>query len=231
MISVVRLIQWKPGLLAADVSDVTHSLSRAATAPEVAAQLIGRTLPGVRNGGDLIWHLVFEDHAAAARWERSGAWPEAQSMLAQHAAHVESVRFSHGPGGVRRPDLRGGIYRALLFSLEPGTTADQADQLERELLAMPRHIDKILNWRLSRAAPATDTGVWSHVWEQEFAAVTDLTQDYVWHPYHWGVVDRWFDPEMPCRIVSSHLCHTFAPIETSLLGAAPARPAKAPRPG
>jgi hypothetical protein len=174
-------------------------------------------LPGVRNGGDLIWHLVFNDAAGASAWESSAAWLEkAEPTLRAHAV-LDSACFDHGPGGVRCPDLKCGIYRALFFSLSPEATKDQAAQLEADLLALPRHIDKILNWRLSRVSQSSGAERWSYVWEQEYAALQHLTQDYVWHPYHWGVVDRWFDPEMPCRIVRSHLCHTFASIEESLL--------------
>ncbi len=221
MYSIVRLIRWNPGLSAAQLADFTQILSRAGAAAETAAQLIAPTLPGVRNGGDLIWHLVFKDEAGAKAWDCSGAWLEsAEPTLRTHAV-LDSACFDHGPGGVRCPDLKRGIYRALFFSLSPEATKDQAAQLEADLLAMPRLIDKILNWRLSRVRHSSGAERWSYVWEQEYAALQHLTQDYVWHPYHWGVVDRWFDPEMPCRIVRSHLCHTFASIEESLLAHAP----------
>jgi hypothetical protein len=222
MHSIVRLIRWKPGVSASELAGFTQILSRAGSGTETVGQFIGPTLPGVRNGGDLIWHQVFEDIEDAQSWQRAGAWRDAaEPTLRAHAAHVDSTGFDHGPGGVRRPDLKRGVYRALLFSLSPDATRDQATQLEHDLLAMPRYIDRILNWRLSRVTPSGGTEGWSYVWEQEFAELQHLTQDYVWHPYHWGFVDRWFDPEMPGRIVRSQLCHTFASIETSLLAPPP----------
>jgi Stress responsive A/B Barrel Domain len=221
MYSIVRLVRWNPGVSAAERAEFTQILSRAGGAAETTAQLIAPTLPGVRNGGDLIWHLIFNDAAGARAWECSTAWLEKAQPTLRACALLDSACFDHGPGGVRCPDLNRGIYRALFFALSPEATKDQAAQLEADLLAMPRHIEKILNWRLSRVSQSSGAERWSYVWEQEYAALEHLKQDYVWHPYHWGVVDRWFDPEMPCRIVQSHLCHSFAAIEGSLLAIPP----------
>jgi hypothetical protein len=220
MYSIIRLIRWRESASESQRADAARHLSQAGSEGTVR-QFIAPTLPGVRNGGDVIWHVVFGDGARAEAWARGTAWGDtAGPTLDARAAHVDYCAFEHGDGGARQPDLRSGLYRALFFSLTPQATAEQAAELEHDLLAMPRHIDKILNWRLSRVNRAGGAEPWSYVWEQEFESLAHLTQDYVWHPYHWGFVDRWFDPEMPCRIVRSNLCHTFASIRGSVLGSA-----------
>jgi len=218
MHSVLRLVSWKQGTSRADIDSGAATLASAGRAHGAVAQFIGPTLPGSRNGGDLIWHLAFADGAAATSWEQSPAWHgSAEPALRALAAHVDTASYDHGQSGIRANDVKQGIYRALLFSLTAEASALEAAQLERDLLGLPRHIDRILNWRLSRVARSSGAEPWSYVWEQEFAALPHLTQDYVWHPYHWGHADRWFDPEMPCRIVRSRLCHSFAAIDSSFL--------------
>ena len=61
--------------------------------------------------------------------------------------------------------------------------------------------------RLPETAPQPMPHRWTHLWEQEFDRLEGLEQDYMLHPFHWGHVDRWFDPEMPERVVDPWLAH------------------------
>lgn len=36
---------------------------------------------------------------------------------------------------------------------------------------------------------------------------------YLNHPVHWSVVDRWFDPECPESVVRDRVCHTFCTVD------------------
>ena len=36
-------------------------------------------------------------------------------------------------------------------------------------------------------------------------------------PYHWGVIEKWFDPTFPERIVDTRLAQVFYDVESSLL--------------
>jgi hypothetical protein len=38
------------------------------------------------------------------------------------------------------------------------------------------------------------------------------------HPFHWGLVDRWFNPECSQWIVDKVLCHTYCEFKSSVLG-------------
>lgn len=214
MLSVIRLITWTPGLTAADIAAATTALTEAGAAPQVTAQLANAPLAGGWNSGDLLWHLVFADPAALAAWEAAN---DVDAILAGKTAQVDWVRFTHGDGGVRRPDLGKGIYRALFLKLEPHATEQQVAQFEEDLIGLAAYIPEILNWRRSRTDASGGAAAWTFVWEQEFTAVDDIKGPYVEHPYHWGYVDRWFDPEMPCRIIATTLCHTFTGVDRSLI--------------
>lgn len=168
------------------------------------ATLLQPTLPGTFEGGDLIAH--FRDTHGVG------------DLLANPAVvHVDSAVYEPIGAGAAEPDLTGGIYRVLLLAVDPSAPEAAVRQLETELLAMPRYIGAIRNWRLSRVTRATGARAWTHVWEQEYADLGGLLGPYMTHPYHWARVDRWFDPECPEQIVDTRLCHSFCALPRSIL--------------
>lgn len=176
--------------------------------------LVEPTLEGSFNGGDLLVHASFNAAGDRAAFELEA---QAQALLGRPAtASIDSVSYSSEADG-REPGLRNGIYRVLLLSIEPGTDRDTVARFEAELLAMPRHIAAIRNWRLSRVEQAAGARAWTHVWEQEFADAGGLLDAYMLHPYHWAHIDRWFDPECPERIVDARLCHSFCRVDRSAI--------------
>lgn len=167
------------------------------------------------NQGDYVWHLHFDDEDA---WRRTDADGFAERIAADAAvAVVDAVAYAPDPVQVLRPDLSGGIYRALLVSVEPGTDdASEARWLD-EIRAMPRYIPEILNAATGKAAWSRGRQAWSHVWEQDYASLADLNGPYLNRAYHWGHVDRWFDAEMPGRIVKLDLCHSASEAPDSVI--------------
>jgi hypothetical protein len=103
----------------------------------------------------------------------------------------------------------GTVYRTLLLRTVPGTAIDTIARFEDELRSMPRYVNTIIAWQLSRVDEAIGTSQWTHVFEQEFTDVDGLIGPYLMHPIHWAVVDRWFDPECPEVIVRDRVCHSF----------------------
>lgn len=166
------------------------------------ATLVQPTLPGVFEGGDLIVH------------RRNGG---ADLPNDPAIAHIDSAVYDTIAEGAAEPGLRGGVYRILLLAVAPGTPDPVTRQFEADILAMPRHIGAIRNWRLSRVTRASGARAWTHVWEQEYADLGGLLGPYMTHPVHWARVDRWFDPECPEHIVDMRLCHSFCAIERSVL--------------
>lgn len=165
--------------------------------------LIEPTLPGVRNGGDILVHLRFTDPAA-----RANAVAELDHLLAQAAVgHVNGATYrgTATPGA----DGTGAVYRALLLRVRPGTPEATVRRFEDDLRLLPRHVRTIHSWQLSRVEDAVGTSPWTHVFEQEFTDVDGLMGPYLMHPIHWAYVDRWFDPECPDMIVRDRVCHSF----------------------
>jgi hypothetical protein len=99
----------------------------------------------------------------------------------------------------------------------PGTDAHIVARFEDELRLMPRYVDTITAWQLSRVDEPVGASEWTHVFEQEFTDIDGLMGLYLMHPIHWAVVDRWFDPECPDVIIRDRVCHSFCAISDSVL--------------
>lgn len=156
-------------------------------------------------------------HTLDLLWEPDSAPVDAPARLARVPGFERAEQLCYEPiaGGVREPKLRGGLWRTLLLRTRPGATPAHIGGLEHDLLSMPAYMRGIRNWCLSRV---TAGGPWTHVWQQEYAALDDLLGEYLMHPFHWGWVDRWFDPEFPEWTVEGDIAHAFCPLETSILG-------------
>ena len=200
MYSLVCLVHFEGG---DDVSARLAALG-AAVAP---------VLEGNFNGGDVAAHFAFPDHAAYLARKT-----EIHAVLAR-AARADTAFYRHGEHAVGSPWLASGIHRTLLLCADRDPSPDRLERFAFETVRMPRHIPAIRNWRFSPVLEATGERRWTHVWEQEFADLGGLFGPYMMHPYHWAVIDRWFDPECPDWLVDTRLCHSFGAFGRSLIGA------------
>lgn len=183
-------------------------LARVRALPGVCRAALGRNLQGGWGAGDYTLDVQYTEAAPGV--------PHLASALAG-LADVDGVAYTAIGGGRRASQLRDGVWRTLMFRVRPEAHAHQVASLEQDLLRMPEYMPGIRNWRLARVdAP----GTWTHVWQQEFATVGDLLGEYLMHPFHWGRVDRWFDPEFPEWTVDA-ISHAFCPLPASLIASQP----------
>ncbi|WP_041815368.1 Dabb family protein [Rhodococcus erythropolis] len=200
-------------------ANAVNTIAAVAESSGAVRHLVTATLPGAINGGDLIVYLQFANEAA---------WRAVSDSVDAELHHDAIERFHgaeyvSGTEGRSRATGPNGVYRALLIRVEPTTSEDEIERFESDLLKMPGHISSIAAWRLSRvsaatgATPACDEAPWTHVWEQEFTDLESLQTQYLYHPIHWGVVDRWFDPECTEVIVRERICHTFGELGDEIL--------------
>jgi len=225
MFNVIKLLQFAPPLSAAQRTQLARLLQASLNGLlEAEDVLLQPTLPGVYNGGDYLWHLRFPDEAAYRQTLADGRWRRGvDDVLADRdrIAAVDSVAYPAGRRGGKSPGQ--GVYRVLLLSTErvgrpaSSPSAGTLARFEDELCAMPDYIASIRRWQLSRVTDAAGARGWTHVWEQEYADLQGLQGPYMMHPYHWGFIDRWFDPENPDWIVDPHLCHTFCALDRALI--------------
>jgi hypothetical protein len=207
MYSVTRLL---------DVAEVDRdrllAAARAGAADTGARRhVVEPTMPGARNGGDILVHLRFDTED---QW-RSVETDFAATLTDPAVTRVNGACYS---GGASRSDAQiGTVYRALLLRVHPGTDAHTVARFEGELRLMPRFVNTITAWQLSRVDEPVGTSEWTHVFEQEFTDVDGLMGPYLMHPIHWAVVDRWFDPECPEVIVRDRVCHSFCAMAESVL--------------
>jgi hypothetical protein len=207
MYNVTRLLD-----VVEDERDRVLRSARAGAAATMARhQLVEPTLPGTRNGGDILMHLRFDTEH---QW-RSVETDFAVTLTDPAITRVNGVCYS-GDASVSGTRT-GTVYRALLLRVLPGTTARTVARFEDELRLMPRYVNTITAWQLSRVDNPVGTSQWTHVFEQEFIDVDGLLGPYLLHPIHWAVVDRWFDPECPDVIIRDRVCHSFCAIPDSVL--------------
>ena len=167
-----------------------------------AAAVLARHLPGTVGGGHYTWDGI--DDPIPPGFE--------------DVASVDLVELSLVGGALGDPDFTGEIKRTLLLQVQPDAPADSVAAFERDLMAMPDHIPAIVNWALSRVVGPPDTR-WTHCWEQEYYTLDGLKVDYMMSPHHWGLIDGWFDPEMPQQIVDLNLAHVYHATNRSVLAA------------
>jgi hypothetical protein len=187
--------------------------------PLVRAARAGLTLPRALNGGQLMWRLSFASEQDCWSCLESQTWCTsiAPVLSTESGANVDRVQYSMDFCDVSRGRNRNGIWRCLVLAVDPCADIRDVRQLERDLMLMPAHVASIRNWALGRARCSQGRRRWSHVWEQEFDSVEDLEGEYMANPIHWGLVDRWFDPECPERIVDPHLIHAAFAIDTAVI--------------
>jgi hypothetical protein len=204
MFEVTRLVHLSPGTETM-VRDRLLTRVREIAAPAARRVLVEPTLPGVRNGGDVLVHLRFDESA-----DGTGTVAEVDTLLSRNpVARVDGAEYQGGTAGVAEPDATGSVYRVLLLRVESNTSRATVERFEADLLRMPGYLPGIRSWQLSRVTRGTGLSAWTHVWEQEFTALDALDGPYLMHPVHWAHVDRWFDPECPDMIVRDRICHSF----------------------
>ncbi len=218
MFSLLRVVQLAANLATDVRGEVEGTLRAAADAIAAERALVAPTLPGVWNGGDLIWRLSFASESAYHTARASDAWRRrVDPLFADRAriAHFEHVAFARGAHGGASP--ASGVYRVALFCANQRPTPARLRQFAAETAAMPRHVRAIRAFQLSAAVEASGVRPWTHVWEQEYDDLAGLTGPYMLHPCHWSQVDRWFDPEDPDWLVDTTLCHTFSATRAPVL--------------
>jgi Stress responsive A/B Barrel Domain len=201
MYNVVRLIHT-------DQRDRLLGPLRNATASAHHA-LVELTLPGSRNGGDILVHLRFDDE---------GHWQKLEPALIAATSDASVTRVdgaSYLGSSVVSERSPGSVYRVLLLRVWPGTDDATASQFEDDLRLLTRYVPTITEWQLSRVESPVGSSAWTHVFSQRFTDVDGLMGPYLMHPIHWAQVDRWFDPECPEYVVRDKVCHSFCHVATA----------------
>jgi hypothetical protein len=201
-----------------------------AGAAEAIAGAIGAraaALPGLRgcwaapvvagaviNAGDIVWRMAFATESEALRAPGTAAWQRGIAPLLA-GAQVSTIGYRLTRPVVRRAGP--GIWRALVFRVMPHAPPDLAGRLEEATLRLPRHVPEIRSWALSPVSYSEGPKAFTHIWEQEFDAVADLTGPYMTNPAHWGLADAFFDAEYPEYIVDPQLTQTVGAIAESII--------------
>ena len=215
MFNMLKVIDFGGGASSVAVQALHDRLSAAAESlPGLRSMIIGQTLPRDLNGGHIMWRMVFDGEDDCWNCTLSPEWRTqvAPLLAAENGLAMETIAYATGHKDITKARQSPGIWRCLVTAVEADAPETSVRQFERDLLLMPGYIQAIGSWALSRVVYASGRRRWTHVWEQEFADVEGLEGDYMVHPVHWGIVDAWFDPECPQKIVDPRLIHASIPI-------------------
>ena len=200
---------------------VAHARQR----PQARGLVCGCDLIAVENAGadgDQLLRCSFGDeHRLIATFDDDRWNPGVLVDLGQSAFGGEvavdwlACRADYFDTAVSRGEA--GLWRCLVMAVDNGTPASAIRQFERDLLVMPGHVSAIRNWALGDVVAGGGRRRWTHIWEQEFVDIAGLEGEYMTHPVHWGLVDGWFDPECPQRIVDPMLIHAAMDIRGSVI--------------
>lgn len=204
MYKVTRLLHLTDPRDEASTAAVIRDIT--AAAESARHSLVAPTLPGARNGGDILAHFHFESEA---EWTRQRGPIDAATggPAIRRADCAEYVGGSRA--GRRDTPNTPAVYRTLLLRVDDSAPRHELRRFEHAVLQMPEHLPGMRAWQLSPVLHAAGATTWTHVWEQEFTDLDALLGQYMNHPVHWALVDRWFDPECPENIVKDRVCHSF----------------------
>ena len=210
MLNLLTVIDFESEKLVGEEQRLLELLtSVAGSLPGIKSAHAGATLPRALNGGRVMWRLSFGSEADCLASFRSTLWQSqiAPALSPDRGISVDTVAYRADFADFSRGGDREGIWRCLVLSVDKNAEIGDVRQLEADLLLMPRYVSTIRNWSLGRVVSAQGRRPWTHVWEQEFDDMGGLEGEYMVHPIHWGLVDGWFDPECPQRIVDPFLIH------------------------
>ncbi len=217
MIRLITLVHLRPGCSAEGVVELEALVG--GLSDEVACvhrTHLGKNIPGQVGAGDYTWDSLILDGDAGdiLRAPKLLALLEGNDVIER----LDSVAFEPADSRIAEPGISDCLKRTLLVRVPEETPPEIVARFERDILGMPDHIRGIRNWAFSRADPSLCPTGWTHVWEQEYLDQSGFDEDYMMHPYHWGLVDGWFDPECPQQIVDPNFAHALCPAETTILG-------------
>ena len=119
---------------------------------------------------------------------------------------------------IAEPGIEKFLRRSLIVRVPEGISHERVELFEKQIMEMPRHIPAIRNWAFARAAQDVRKTRWTHIWEMEIHDAAAF-QQYLLSPFHWGVVDLWFNPEWPDQqIVERDFLHGYYQAPSTVLG-------------
>ena len=219
MMFVALRILTLPDARADAAENIARAIGQAAPAlPGIKSSWAAPVSPvAVINAGQVVWRAIFETEVQALHAPGTTTWSRAIAPLVERA-QVSTIGYRLTRPMVRRAGP--GIWRALVFRVMPNKPSELVCRLEEDTLLLPRHVPEIRSWALSLVAYTEGPKAFTHVWEQEFDAIADLTGPYMASPAHWGIADAYFDAEYPEYIVDPQLIQVVGAIETSIIAPA-----------
>lgn len=216
MFNAVYLIKY------AEMSDDQKNAYMAKAAELCAAispvNLVSPLLPGSVPAHDLYVEVAFKDQAEFEAAKAGDAWKELAAMVADAAQTATHEYVAFGEALNEYASDRAALcHRLLIFSLNEGASPEIVANMERTIVKFPDYVPQIANSRFAKVVETTGTNNWDYAFDVEYEQVTDYFGWYLGTPYHWGYIDRFFEPTASDFIIEPHLCSVYCAQPASLL--------------
>jgi hypothetical protein len=192
--------------------------------PVVLGKQIGKNLIARTPEQGYILDTLFESREALEAYHQD---PYVREVLQPHfqrddprriVERTDVVFFEPMREVIAEPGIANFLKRSLVVRVPGETPPEKVELFEKQIMEMPRHIPAIKNWAFARTAQDVRKTRWTHVWEMEIQDPAAF-QEYLLSPFHWGVVDLWFNPEWPDQqIVGRDFLHGYYEAPSTVLG-------------
>lgn len=216
MFNAVYVIQYAAALTDAQKADYASDVSGlcASISP---VYLVSPILPGSVPASDLYVELGFKDQAEWEAAKGTDAWKAlaaraadaSQTASAEYAAFGTMTEFASD-----RPAL---CHRLLLFHADENAPEELVQKMERTIVKFPDYVPQIVNSKLAKVVESSGTNTWTYAFDVDYEQVDDYFGWYLGTPYHWGYIDRFFEPTSADFFIDINLLSVYCAQENAFL--------------
>jgi len=216
MYSAAFILSYAPELSENAKADFTAALQAAADAVS-AVNFLAPVLEGSFQGGDLLFELGFESKETYLAAKGSPAF-EALKALVDDEARISGYEFvAYGEGRMNLQSAEAKCHRLLIFEVYPGTPMELIEKMETLMPDMCLYIPGLLNCKLARVEEASGHRNWNYAFECDYDDPATFFSSYMFRPYHWANVDKFFEPSCQEFMIDPDLCTPCCPAESAFL--------------
>ncbi len=176
--------------------------------------LVSALLEGSMPAYDLMVEIGFADQAAYEEAKTGDAY---QALLAavNDTANFSVYEFAaYGSDRENFTDRQGICHRVLIFHMLPEFHTEELEKmLVENIVRFPTFVPKMVNCKLSKIVETSGTNHWDYAFECDYEEIMDYFGQYLMTPYHWGFIDRFFEPSAKEFFIDPNLAsvYCFAP--------------------
>lgn len=216
MFNAVYLVTYAAGMDdAAKEAFQSNMQELAAAVSEV--NLVSPLLMGSYPGGDLYVEVGFADQAAyeAAKAGEAFAALDAAAKDESTVANLEFAAFGEGKSNFTDGEAYG--HRVLLFHVLDNATEELKAEMEENIIRFPTFVTGMVNCKICKVVESSGSNQWDYAFECDYDTPYTYVGAYLATPYHWGFIDRYFEPSAKEFFIDPNLTSVYCAAPSAFL--------------